>query len=263
MSSIQNNIINYPSNSMSGELMEKVITCNDLSGLSAIEKVMYVKSVCESLGLNPLTKPFQLLKFNGKEMMYATKDATEQLRKIHNVSIDNLETKIIDGIYIVTSFASLPCGKKDSSTGVISISGLKGDALANAMMKAETKSKRRVTLSICGLGVLDESEIDTMRNANKIDIYPSNTKINNEPVMIENKRLEPSKEDIEFHFNEFMSDIELCETIDDLKNIFINIKNIDFKNDIESFKKLVVAKDNKKSELLNTNFDNETGEITN
>ena len=29
-------------------------------------------------------------------------------------------------------------------------------------MKAETKSKRRVTLSICGLGFLDESEIDTI-----------------------------------------------------------------------------------------------------
>ncbi len=27
-------------------------------------------------------------------------------------------------------------------------------------MKAETKAKRRVTLSICGLGILDESEID-------------------------------------------------------------------------------------------------------
>jgi hypothetical protein len=29
-------------------------------------------------------------------------------------------------------------------------------------MKAETKSKRRVVLSICGLGFLDESELDTI-----------------------------------------------------------------------------------------------------
>jgi hypothetical protein len=30
-------------------------------------------------------------------------------------------------------------------------------------MKAETKAKRRVTLSICGLGMLDESELETVR----------------------------------------------------------------------------------------------------
>ena len=42
---------------------------------------------------------------------------------------------------------------------------LKGDALANALMKAETKAKRRVTLSIAGLGWLDETELDTIAQA--------------------------------------------------------------------------------------------------
>ena len=32
---------------------------------------------------------------------------------------------------------------------------LNGEDLANAMMKCETKAKRRVTLSICGPGMLD------------------------------------------------------------------------------------------------------------
>ena len=31
-------------------------------------------------------------------------------------------------------------------------------------MKAETKAKRRVALSICGLGMLDETEVDTARS---------------------------------------------------------------------------------------------------
>jgi hypothetical protein len=47
----------------------------------------------------------------------------------------------------------------------VSIAGLKGDALCNALMKSETKSKRRVTLSICGLGLLDESEVGTIKDA--------------------------------------------------------------------------------------------------
>jgi hypothetical protein len=42
---------------------------------------------------------------------------------------------------------------------------LKGDALANALMRAETKAKRRVTLSLAGLGWLDETEIVTIPGA--------------------------------------------------------------------------------------------------
>ena len=43
--------------------------------------------------------------------------------------------------------------------GAVNINGLKGEALANAMMKAETKAKRRATLSLCGLGLMDELEV--------------------------------------------------------------------------------------------------------
>lgn len=41
-----------------------------------------------------------------------------------------------------------------------------GDALANALMKAGTKSKRRVTLSIAALGWLDETEVETIPRVN-------------------------------------------------------------------------------------------------
>ena len=44
----------------------------------------------------------------------------------------------------------------------MNIAKLTGDALANALMKAETKAKRRATLSLCGLGFLDETEIETI-----------------------------------------------------------------------------------------------------
>src|SRR6185312_3719783 len=35
-------------------------------------------------------------------------------------------------------------------------------------MKAETKAKRRVTLSICGLGMLDETEVDSIPDARRV-----------------------------------------------------------------------------------------------
>jgi hypothetical protein len=65
-------------------------------------------------------------------------------------------------IYIVTARAKDRTGREDESTGAVPLGNLKGDALANALMKAETKSKRRVTLSIAGLGWLDETELETL-----------------------------------------------------------------------------------------------------
>jgi len=47
---------------------------------------------------------------------------------------------------------------------------LQGESLANALMKAETKAKRRVTLSICGLGMLDETEIGSIPTAGNVTV---------------------------------------------------------------------------------------------
>lgn len=46
-------------------------------------------------------------------------------------------------------------------------------------MKAVTKSKRRVTLSICGLGMLDESEADSIRGViyTKEPIHPDTSEV--------------------------------------------------------------------------------------
>ena len=62
--------------------IESVLLGGDLERLSPAERVAYYTKVCESLGLNPLTKPFQYLKLNGKTLLYASKDCTEQLRRL-------------------------------------------------------------------------------------------------------------------------------------------------------------------------------------
>lgn len=145
--------------------IEAALARGDLSQLTANERVAYLKSVCESLGLNPLTRPFDYITLNGKITLYAKKDATDQLREKHNVSVVISSRDMLEGVYVVTAKATLPGGRCDESVGAVSIQGLKGDHLANAVMKAETKAKRRVTLSICGLGILDESEAETIPDA--------------------------------------------------------------------------------------------------
>lgn len=143
--------------------IEKVMIGGDLKTLKPEERLNYYNAVCSSLGLNPLTKPFSYIELNGKLQLYALKDCTEQLRKIHGVSITQVDPKQIGDLLVVVASAADRDGRVDSSTGAVNIAGLKGEALANAMMKAETKSKRRVTLSLCGLGMLDETEVQTLR----------------------------------------------------------------------------------------------------
>ena len=151
------------------EKIEAVLVAGDLGRLSAEERVTYYRKTCESLGLNPLTKPFEYLTLQGKTILYATKSCTEQLRKLHGVSITALTTARIDDIYIVTATALDKDGKTDIATGAVNLRGLSGDPLCNAYMKCESKAKRRVTLSITGLSVLDESEIETVAGAQPLN----------------------------------------------------------------------------------------------
>jgi hypothetical protein len=145
--------------------LERVVVHGDLSKLSSAERLYYYQQVCESVGLNPLTRPFQYLTLSGKMVLYASRDATDQLRKKHGVSVTKIERDRHDDLYVAVAYGQDKDGRQDTATGAVAIAGLKGDALANAIMKAETKAKRRLTLSLCGLGMLDETEIETVPGA--------------------------------------------------------------------------------------------------
>jgi len=144
------------------ETVARVILDGDLSKLTASQKTSYYRAVCESVGLNPLTQPFAYIPLNGGLKLYALKGATDQLRQVHKIAIVIAAREVIEDTYVVTARASMPDGRTDESIGAVPIANLKGESRANAMMKAETKAKRRVTLSICGLGMLDESEVESI-----------------------------------------------------------------------------------------------------
>lgn len=151
-------------------VIEQVVMQGDLAKLDPQQRVTYYHRVCESLGLNPYTRPFDYISLNGKLTLYAKKDATEQLRSAKKISITEIDGKIVDDLYIVRATAITPDGRTDQSVGAVTIGHLKGEQKANAIMKAETKAKRRVTLSIAGLGWTDESEIDSIPNAKPVNV---------------------------------------------------------------------------------------------
>jgi hypothetical protein len=149
---------------------EKALIEGDLGRLTADERLAYYREVCSSLGLNPLTRPFDYIRLNNKLVLYAKRDCADQLRRLHNITLEVVSRSIEDGVLTVHVRASMPAGadsqrRSDEDFGAVSVTGLKGEAMANAVLKAVTKAKRRVTLSLCGLGFLDETEVESIQAA--------------------------------------------------------------------------------------------------
>jgi len=147
------------------EAMAHVLGTGDLGKLTTAQRVAYYANVCRSVGLNPLTRPFRFLTLNNQVQLYATRDCTDQLRGIHKISLVVKDQRLDGDLFVVTVAGSTPDGRRDEVIGAVTMGRLQGESRANAAMKAITKAKRRVTLSICGLGLVSEDELDTMPGA--------------------------------------------------------------------------------------------------
>lgn len=152
-----------------------LVTQGDLSRLTNEQRLSYYHEVCRRVGLNPLTKPFDFIKLNGKLVLYANKDATAQLAAVNTVSVTIVD-KVIDkasGVLLVFARASTPDGRQtDQVGGVALFEKMKGEDVANAWMKCITKANRRAVLTHCGLGMLDESELETIpaKNVERVTV---------------------------------------------------------------------------------------------
>jgi hypothetical protein len=166
---------------------EVTLAGGDLAKISPEKRKVYVRHKAELYGLNHQMEPFALLTLDGKLTLYVTRAGTDQIRRKENISIKIVAREEHDGMYVVTCQATMPDGRTDEAVGAVplverivaewktdartgrrypvydptgAVRGLDPINRANAVMKAETKSKRRATISIAGLGMLDESELD-------------------------------------------------------------------------------------------------------
>lgn len=184
------------------QIIENVLVNGDLGQLAEEDRLKYYSALCQSLGLNPLTKPFEYLKLQGKTILYARAACADQLRQIRKVSVESVVFCEKDGILSATVKVRDSEGRTDVATGVVSVGHLKGEAKATAVMKCETKAKRRATLSLCGLGMIDESDAEMLKNEAKI--------VKPEAKKIENKK--GGMTGIEFKNRIEKKDHDLCHT---------------------------------------------------
>ena len=175
----------------------RTVGMGDVSSLSPEQCLKYIGAICRSVGLNALTMPIRIIEIDGRKVLYATSEAGAQLRSNHEVDIEVTERKEEHGCFITVATARLPDGRKDQSVGATPViypddrydrwkktwgphpkagQHMTGIDYANAVKKSETQAKRRVALSIVGLGILDESELDDMKRA-RAEVVTDHTQI--------------------------------------------------------------------------------------
>lgn len=140
----------------------------DLAGLNDGQILSHINYLCEKFDLDPALTPFLVYKSGPRLQIYARKSCTEQLAVKHEISFEIRERQRDKDVFTVLTRLTLKDGRYTDSTGVVAIAGLEGESLSNSFMKCETKSKRRGVLSLLGLGVPDESEIDSIPGATTV-----------------------------------------------------------------------------------------------
>jgi hypothetical protein len=175
------------------DIMESVLIAGDLAKLTQAQRVDYYNVTCKSLGLNPLTKPFDYITLNGKLQLYALRACTDQLRKINGISLEIVSRQVADGILTVHARARTPDGRSDEDFGSVPFPDtLKGEFRANMEMKCVTKAKRRATLSICGLGWLDETEVEDIPSASPRQ-FEKFEELNDDPDVASSSEEDPAE----------------------------------------------------------------------
>jgi hypothetical protein len=147
--------------------LEHVLGTGDLAQLSNTERVGHYLRVCRSLGLNPLSRPFDWIFFRDpdgteKLQLYPNQSCAAQLRRQHQMRLEVTRRETIGEMFVVEVKATTPDGREDFASKYVPLTNkygrLNGQQYANALMKAETGAKRRATFSMVGLALPPDTD---------------------------------------------------------------------------------------------------------
>ena len=139
----------------------------DLERLDADQKAKYYSDACEFLGipdnLNLLAFIYMNVGDTGRhEVLYAKKGATDLIRQTRGITTTELQVipNLAPGqVCFMAVGKDIQWNREERAVGAASIEGLTGKALSDAIMTAQTRATRRMTLQFVGGGILDESEV--------------------------------------------------------------------------------------------------------
>jgi hypothetical protein len=138
----------------------------DLERLDADQKSQYYRDACSFLGIPANLNLLAFINANvgdtGRhEVLYAKKGATDFIRESRGITTLSLQAipNFVPGQVCFVASGRDKNGRDEYAVGAASIDGLTGKALSDAIMTAQTRATRRMTLQFVGGGILDESEL--------------------------------------------------------------------------------------------------------
>lgn len=152
--------------------VETALMMNNFGALTKAQRALVILKKCEQIGVSIWLQPYAWGTMDGKLVPVPLKGLFQQLRAKNNLTITKIEEEIDKelGIFMVKVHGRVTGSsgvvREDMGLGVVGIKGLTGDPLANAMMKAHTKAKNRLTGSLCGGDSgIDDTEMSSVAGA--------------------------------------------------------------------------------------------------
>lgn len=156
---------------VSPETLSKIILKGDWKDLTPAQRVEGYIALCRALGLNPLTKPFDLLEMRDRTTLYLNSAGGAQLGAIHKASytITRVETeRLADTAMLVRAYVKvrLPDGRENEDVGIKACNPKDVNDYIRAYKSAITNARLRAIKGLIGLNVPvegDEEEIPEAR----------------------------------------------------------------------------------------------------
>jgi hypothetical protein len=142
----------------------------DLKGMTLVQKAEFLANLARAEGIPCFPAPYAIGvdKKTGKESIISKKTRAEALRNRDRISLETryfgplkVGEKVDEMFWQATVRATAPDGRVDENVGIVFLGGLLGEDKSNKMMAALTKAENRVTYSICGASMVDETEADS------------------------------------------------------------------------------------------------------
>jgi hypothetical protein len=151
--------------------MSKLKIVHNLDGMTKEQIDQYLRDISEHLGIDPDLNAFDVIRMDNRLQVYARRGTTDMLRESMGIEVSSIDLLDIPGSATFRAtgrkaHVSAPNPtRQEIAIGSCAIAGLTGQKLSDAIMTAETRAGRRLTLKFTGLGILDVSEVPTAGNS--------------------------------------------------------------------------------------------------
>jgi len=154
------------------EVQSALLLHGDYGKLSPAQRNVLLLKLCETHGLDPLTKPFMYIAVDGRKILYASRSAADGIAKNKGLSeIGHEFVETPSGTIVIVKVATPEWLESDGKRGRMKEgfsaipSGATGSGWVNAVKKAHTQANRRAILALEAPGFMDESEISDIPGA--------------------------------------------------------------------------------------------------